>query len=217
MNFKIKLLFCITITMIPLMSFGAGKFIYGFRHDPRYINKKEIGSDLIVMKKFEDGTQEDMYWRIRPEDLPVTEYLCNENTFDLCLEEEEAECFKPCLSYGPQLVTYAKNMNKIYFTIDTTEVGATGIGSRLLFVGDLIKKQLKLLTITDGFLKATYSPNERYIVFSRSLELYVVNTSTDETFIISNKFIRTKKYREVHYLKNVHWISSHTFTYLDKN
>src|SRR6185295_13684396 len=184
MNFKIKLFFCSAITLIPLIGFGAGNFTYGFSHNPRYINKKEIGSDLIVTKQFEGGTQKDVYWRIRPEDLPVTEDLCDDHTFDLCLEEEQEECFKPCFQYGPQLITYAENVNKIYFLINTIEVGATGIGSRLLFIGDLNKKNIKYLAITNGFLETSYSPDKKYIAFFSDNILTIVNVLNDKIIYI---------------------------------
>jgi len=201
--------------MIPLMSFGAGKFIYGFSHDPRYINKKEIGSDLIVTKKFEDGTQEDVYWRIRPEVLPVTEDLCDDHTIDVCWNEEKEECFKPCFQYGPQLITYAENVNKIFFFIDTSAVGATGIGPRFLFVGDLNKKQIKYLAMTNGFLKTSYSPDKIHIAFFSYNILTIVNILNDKIIYIFKPDIQTNQRREMHYLKAIHWISNNRFSYLD--
>lgn len=214
MHFSYKIIFGLSISLIALICFGAQNFIYNFSSEPRYYNKEVVGNDLIVEKKFSDGTQEHVYWRIRPEELPTTEHLCNENTFDLCLKNGDG-CFKPCFQYGPKLISYAKNVDKIYFSIDTTEVGATGIGSRFLFVGDLNKRKIKYLAITAGLLEYKYSPNKNYIVFYTNNELTITNTLNDEITSIHQRNTLAKHYREVHYLDSIHWISNNHFTYLD--
>lgn len=214
MNFKIKLFFVIANIITPLTSFGLDNFAYSVSYDLHYNTKEKIGNDLVITKEFKDGTQDNGYWRIRPEDLPITETFCALNNFDFCLKEGDG-CYKPCFQYGPQFITHSKNVNKIYFLIDTTEVGGTGIGSRLLFAGDLNKKQIKYLSITAGLLEFEYSPSKNYIVFYTNNELIIVNTLTDKIISIRQRNSQTKQYREVHYLDTVHWTSNHCFTYLD--
>jgi len=201
-----------SMTLLSLISFAE---IYTIGPDQHYENNELIGVDLLVTKPFGNNNKKNIYWRIRPQDLPVTEDLCDENTFDLC-DKNGINCYKPCLQYGPELIIHAKNVNKIYFFSATTEMGATGIGARLLFVGNLDKKQIKYLAIIDADVEAKPSPDGNYIVFYKSSNLNIVNTLNDDIKFIKSNNIYTKQHEEIHDLDTINWISNTCFTYLDK-
>lgn len=159
-----------------------------------------------------------LIWEITPDQLPVTETQCNEETMDLCKDMPwRRYCFKPCLSNGPKIIIFDEKQNKLYMYIDTTAVGSTGIGPRFTFVADISNKKITPLTSktidTPGL--STLSPSGKYLLIYGLSWIDIINTDNGEIDTVSIDDNERAKKDTMHFLGEIKWLSDTQFSYQD--
>jgi len=199
----------------------AGEDKYSFARKWYYNKNKTVIKYEIIVEKNPIQTQAtksvEPYWRIGPENLPVTEDQCYKNNFEVWLPEDEGYGnYRPCLQYGPQEITYDQNKNKLYFAVASSSVGVTGIGERFIFAADLNKKEIIQLGLIDGPPERyALSPNGQYLAFSYDNKITILDTLSRKRMDVLKKNVIIKTYHEMHFLDKIHWIDDNHFTFLD--
>lgn len=159
-----------------------------------------------------------LIWEITPDQLPVTERQCNEQTMDLCEGMPwEMYCFKPCLSVGPESIIFDEKRNKLYLSISTTAVGVGGAGPYFTFVADISNK--KITPLTSGVIAisglSTLSPSGKYLLLYGLSWIDIINTENGEVDIIGADDAEREKKDTKHFFGSIKWLSDTQFSYED--
>lgn len=181
-------------------------------------NNEIIGSKIELNKVNYSDNQSPkigkLIWSIDSKNLPATEKQCNQNRIETCdgLSDPDT-CYAPCFRYGPKFLTYNEKNNKIYFSINATSVGATGVGNRFIFEGDVNKKEIKQILLVFGPFRTILSPSGKYLLFYGLSEITIYDTETGKSFKFWKDNIWTSGHERLYYLGNVKWLNDTHFSY----
>lgn len=154
-------------------------------------------------------------WIITPEKLPVTEDMCIEKLADCDTPMNNlynGGCYKPCLTYGPQLIAYDKANNKLYITIGLTDYGNAG-GTNFTFVADINKKEIKYIDTDGGPISGSISPSGKYLLTIGTAQIKIYNTQTKEIFYIRQNNLFGPPITKLYSFTDIKWLSDNQFTY----
>lgn len=154
-------------------------------------------------------------WKITADQLPINEHVCVKLNLITC-DDDSAYCYKSCLTQGlyPKVLAYDNNTNKVYFIIGTHDIGSAG-GPAFLFVGDVNKKEVKLLHLETYGENGSLSPSGKYLVIDGESIIKLYDTQNNTRYEINkseNFYDKDKKIRYSLRLKK--WIDDTQFSFI---
>lgn len=186
----------------------------------KVLTNTHSNKSILNLPPASTSTQEigDAIWSFTTGQLPVTEKDCLKAETPMCDKNEESiYCYNHCLvSAYPDVVAFDEKASKVYFLVGTPAIG-TGGGPAFLFVADINKKEIKLLSAESDQDKASLSPSGKYLVINGDSILKVHDTHNNIRFKINkseNSYTKGKSIVHELYVKK--WLSDTQFIYVDK-
>ncbi len=171
------------------------------------IPNKQLGTPKNIGKSI---------WGISTRDLPVTEGDCDVANVMTC-DEESRYCYNHCLvSSPPDVLAFDQKANKIYFLVGTPAIG-TGGGPAFLFVGNLNKKEVRLLHAEEDQEKGSLSPSGRYFLMHgySVIKMYDTQQNYVRTELNKSENIYNENQDIRHKLTIKKWLNDTQFMYVD--
>ncbi len=164
----------------------------------------------------EEFTIDKPIWEITHR-LPVGEDECLQIDASNCNAELNKDysgsCFKPCLIYGPQFLTFDEKNNKIYFLVDTTRNGSAG-AQNFIFSGDLKTQKIEYLGTKFGSIDGSMSPNSKYVIFNGMNFIDIYDPISKRTISIVAPWGKDSQKRSIiPGIFGIKWLSDTTFSY----
>lgn len=205
----------IAISQVEGTNSLGGKELKILISSKRKVTPQEIFKAASPKTYSEEFALDKTLWTIT-HNLPITDMQCIEEEMDECDEEKNKEysnaCYQPCITYGPRPLAYDEKNKKIYFYASST-MGGTGGNLYFIFSGDTKTQKIEYLASHFGPVKATLSPDGKYIVLSVRNHLTVFEIANKKKIYIDAENERENGKQILHGLFNVKWLNNTTFSY----